>query len=271
MEDMGVSQNAVTASREDAGRHFDERAARYDRIYDDASTDGYALRSRMQKALAAAGDGPGDALDVGMGPGRLCAALAERGWMVSGVDASREMVAVARTRLPAATERLLRGETELLPFADATFDLVTATGVLEYSDLRPAIAEIARVLRPGGRAVLSYPNPRALYAIWKTRLWYPAARGAKRVLGRPNPTMPRGGSPRTPSRFEDELRSAGLVPDSRRESSFLPAITPLEIVLRRPVVWLGERLEQRGGRLGARLFATQVVYAAHKPCDRAAA
>jgi ubiquinone/menaquinone biosynthesis C-methylase UbiE len=262
---MGVSQDAVTTSREDAGRHFDARAARYDRIYDDTSADGYALRSRMQKALDAAGDGPGDALDVGMGPGRLCAALAECGWTVSGVDASREMVAVARTRLPAASERLLQGQTELLPFADATFDLVTATGVLEYSDLRPALAEIARLLRPGGRAVVSYPNPRAVYAIWKTRLWYPAARGAKRILGRPNPTMPRGAAPRTPFRFEDELRRVGLVPDSRRESSFLPALTPLEIVLRGPVIRLGERLERGGGRLRARLFATQFVYAAHKP------
>ncbi len=264
---MGPNQDTVTTSREDAGRHFDAVAVRYDRIYDDTSADGYALRSRMQKALAATGDGPGDALDVGMGPGRLCAELAEHGWTVSGVDASREMVAMARTRLPAASERLLHGETEILPFADATFDLVTATGVLEYSDLQLALAEIERVLRPGGRAVVSYPNPHALYAIWKTRLWYPAARGAKRILGRENPTMPRGAPQQRPAHFEDDLRRAGLVPDSRHESSFLPAITPLEILLPGPVVRLGEHLERSGGRRRARLLATQVVYTAHKPHD----
>jgi len=263
---MGVNADAMTTDKRNAaGRHFDAQAVRYDGRYDDTSADGYALRSRMVKALAAAGDGPGEALDAGMGPGRLCAELAERGWTVSGVDASPEMVAVARTRLPAARDRLLYAEIESLPFPDDTFDLVTATGVLEYSDVPLALAEVARVLRPGGRAIVSYPNPQALYGMWKTRLWYPAARGAKRLLGRDDPTMPRGAAPRTPARFEDDLRRVGLVPDARQESSFLPAITPLEILLPGPVTGLGRRLERKGGPRRARLFATQVVFAAHKP------
>ena len=61
---------------------------------------------------------------------------------------------------------------ESLPFADGSFDAVLATGVLEYSELERALPELARVLRPGGLAVVSYPNPRNLYGLWKTRAWY---------------------------------------------------------------------------------------------------
>src|SRR5690242_2504292 len=139
------------------------------------------LRTRMAAVLRRSGDGPGAALDAGMGPGRQWVALAARGWTVSGVDASEEMVDAARARLPEAHDRLLVAPIEALPFADDSFDLVTATGVLEYAAVPAALAEIARVLRPGGRAVVSYPNPRAVFGMWKTRAWYPAVRAGKRV------------------------------------------------------------------------------------------
>src|SRR5438093_9682034 len=89
---------------------FDDRAGWYDGAYDRENADGYALRSRMQAVLRLLGDGPGAILDAGMGPGRLCAELQARGWTVSGIDASREMVAAARARLPDAAERLLEAE-----------------------------------------------------------------------------------------------------------------------------------------------------------------
>src|SRR5439155_280619 len=106
------------------------------------------------------------------------------------LDASAEMVEAARWRLPEAAERLVVGDIVRLPFADATFDLVVATGVLEYADVERALAELARVLCPGGRAVVSYPNPAALYGIWKSHVWYPAVRGVKRLARRPSLAMP---------------------------------------------------------------------------------
>jgi SAM-dependent methyltransferase len=154
---------------------------------------------------------------------------------------------------------------ESLPFPDASFDVVTATGVLEYSDVARSLGELQRILRPGGRAVVSYPNPQAFYGLWKTRVWYPATRALKRLLHRPNPNMPHGASEMRPARFLDELRRAGLVPVTHSHSSYLALLTPLEQLLPRPTRWIGARLERRDSARTARLFATQIVYHAYKP------
>ena len=124
-----------------------------------------------------------------------------------------------------ARERLLRAEIEALPFAPDSFDAVAATGVLEYADITRAVSELARVLRPGGIAVLSYPNPTAIYGVWKTQVWYRATRFVKRVLQRPHPDLPRGAGRIPPERFEQLLRGAGLESEAREYSSYLPMVT----------------------------------------------
>jgi len=242
---------------------FDAVAARYDRAYDAQNADGHALRARMAVALRLVGDGPGNVLDAGMGPGRLCAELAARGWAVHGVDAAPEMVAAARARLPDAAEHLVEGQIEALPFPDARFDVVVATGVLEYSQLPTALAEIARVLRPGGRAVVSYPNPVAAYGIWKTRVFYPAVRLLKRLLGHEFDTTPPGTGRIRPATFHRLLAGAGLETDSSEYTSYLPIVSPLEVLLPRLTMAAGRRLEGSGDRVGTAL-ATQVVWEAHK-------
>jgi SAM-dependent methyltransferase len=248
--------------------YFGERVGRYDAAYDQASADGYALRSRMRAVVALVGDGPGELLDAGMGAGRLVGELLGRGWTVSGIDASSEMVEAARYRLPEAAARFHVAPIERLPFPEASFDVVTATGVLEYTLVTPALAEIARVLRPGGRAVVSYPNPEALYGLWKTRVWYPGVRNAKRAFRRGNPRMPHGAGALSPARFVEALERAGLGPRRTAYTSFVPLLTPVEQLLPRVSVALGERLEREapGTR---RLFGTQIVYeAAAPPCGR---
>jgi SAM-dependent methyltransferase len=257
-------EGLVTSAPPAAPEYFGERVARYDGAYDGPGADGYALRSRMSAVIRLVGDGPGGLLDAGMGAGRLCAELERQGWTVSGIDASAEMVGAARARLPEARERLVHAPIEELPFPDGTFDVVTATGVLEYANVPDALAEVHRVLRPGGYAVVSYPNPRALYGLWKTRLWYPAIRGAKRLFSRPNPQMPHGASELPPAAFVDALRRSGLCPEALTYTSYLPVITPLERLLPRTAARLGERVERRLPRSG-RLLAIQVVYRARKP------
>lgn len=249
--------------RPDAATYFGGRTSAYDSGYDALNADGHALRARLDAAVRLLGDGPGDVLDVGMGPGRLCAALDQRGWTVSGVDASEEMVTAARLRVPAAAARLVRGEIEALPFADESFDRVAATGVLEYADLPRALAEVARVLRGGGLAVVSYPNPRALYGIWKTRVWYAAVRVAKRLLRGSEQWLPRGGTTVPPGRFSALLVDAGLEIVAVEHTSYLALPSPLDALLPRATERLGRRLEGSGPRT-ARLLATQVVYAARK-------
>src|SRR6266487_6519036 len=88
-------------------------------------------------------------LDVGAGTGRWAATLAERyGCKVWGIDASPEMVEVARKRV-ADTVGLRVGSAERLPFKDAWFERVLMSLVLHLGDRRKALAEAHRVLEPG--------------------------------------------------------------------------------------------------------------------------
>ncbi|MEU4236338.1 class I SAM-dependent methyltransferase [Actinoplanes sp. NPDC026619] len=96
----------------------------------------------------------GVALDAACGTGRHAAHLAARGHRVIGVDSSPEMLARARERVPAGDFRA--GELDRLPLPDAHVDVaVCALALAHLSDLRPAFAELARVVRPGGHLIVT--------------------------------------------------------------------------------------------------------------------
>jgi len=105
--------------------------------------------------VRAAAPGRGDlVLDLGCGTGELATALARGGASVVGVDASERMVAAARARAPSGVT-LVRASAFRLPFGDATFDAAASAFVLRnLHDLPGAFAELARVVRPGGRLAL---------------------------------------------------------------------------------------------------------------------
>jgi ubiquinone/menaquinone biosynthesis C-methylase UbiE len=259
-------QKLIASSERERVALFGERAASswYDAAYDGESADGHALRARMAVTLRLVGDGPGRILDAGMGPGRLVDALARQGWTVSGLDMSEAMVAAARRRLPDAPGRLVRGNIESLPYDDGAFDVVVATGVLEYSNLEKALAELSRVTRSGGRIVVSYPNTHALYAVWKIHVYYRSVQVAKRLLRRPAHTWPGGAGPALPPRFRRLLCESGLEPESLSYASYLLVPAPLEDLFPHASALIGRRLESMGPRGGSWL-ATQIVYSARKP------
>lgn len=254
-----MSSRASSGHAADVGAFFDERAERYDRAYVARGSDGYVLRSRMQAALRLVGPGPGEVLDVGMGPGRLLVELERRGWDVSGVDASTEMVARARQRLPRAAERIVQGEIESLPVSDASFDSVVATGVLEYAEIESAIQEIARVLRPGGTAVVSYPNRGAYYVVWKTHVWYRSVRTAKRLLGLPRPRVSQGSDLVTISRLRALVAGVGLDVVATEYTCYLAIPAPADYLLPRVTESLGRWLERNAVQHAGRL-SCQVVF-----------
>lgn len=99
-------------------------------------------------------------LDVGCGAGALMVALRERGAFVTGVDSSVRMLELARERLGDDTALHAADLSRPLPFADGAFDDVIACLVLHYlEDWAAPLAELRRVLVPGGRLVAAVNHP----------------------------------------------------------------------------------------------------------------
>jgi SAM-dependent methyltransferase len=124
---------------------FDRIAKQYD------ATRGGVERGRLFAGFIAEHLVDGPVLEVGIGTGAIAAALGELGYSVLGVDISAEMLAQARERLGAA---VVRGDAQALPFASAKLHNVVFVHVLHLvGDMGGALAEAARILRPGGRLV----------------------------------------------------------------------------------------------------------------------
>ncbi|MBX3505041.1 MAG: class I SAM-dependent methyltransferase [Parvibaculum sp.] len=146
---------------------FNEAAAKtLEAMY--LTPDVVAQRARVLDLLAPR---PGERiLDVGVGPGLLAEDLArlvgETG-RVTGLDMAEPMVKMARTRLAAMPQAdCVVGNATALDFPDATFDAAVSTQVYEYvADMPKAMAELHRVLKPGGRALI-------LDTDWRSTVWH---------------------------------------------------------------------------------------------------
>ena len=120
------------------------------------------------------GGHPATAVDLATGTGDIAALLEARGIRTVGLDVTPRMIELARARAgPAPGARFLVGDMVSLPFAAASFDLVTTGyGLRNVPDLRQAISEMHRVLRPGGQAFsLDFNKPangavRAVYLLY---------------------------------------------------------------------------------------------------------
>jgi SAM-dependent methyltransferase len=105
---------------------------------------------------------PGRALDAACGTGRVSAYLAAAGHDVVGIDATAQMLEVARAKVPGV--EFAHGRLEALPVADGSFDLAVCCLALEHcADIGPPIAELARAVRPGGRVVLTGLHPSMIH------------------------------------------------------------------------------------------------------------
>jgi ubiquinone/menaquinone biosynthesis C-methylase UbiE len=111
--------------------------------------------------LALAGDVAGRRiLDAGCGSGPLFAALRDRGAIMTGFDKSTGMLELARRRLGDDADLQVADLGCPLPFPDGAFDDVVASLVLHYlEDWSAPLAELRRVLKPGGRLIASVNHP----------------------------------------------------------------------------------------------------------------
>ena len=137
----------------------------YDRLVGEAGSD-YHQNVIFPAALRLLSPKKGEKiLDVACGQGAWCRELSNLGCVVTGIDAAQELIALAEKRGPnKSTERSPRFMTmdasNLSGFADQSFDAVTCILALQNFDpIQPAIKEMARVLRPGGKVFLALNHP----------------------------------------------------------------------------------------------------------------
>jgi demethylmenaquinone methyltransferase / 2-methoxy-6-polyprenyl-1,4-benzoquinol methylase len=153
---------------------FDRIAGVYD-VMNSVMTAGLHHRWR-ERAADLARIGPGTkALDVATGTGDLAIALAQRGADVIGSDFSEGML--ERARVKSSAVRWEQANAMALPYDDDTFDAVTVGfGARNFSDLERGLAEMARVVRPGGRlVVLEITTPHkpplsTFFSLWFDRI-----------------------------------------------------------------------------------------------------
>lgn len=155
---------AVRAQRqENAQAYFASNAAEWDRLR--------ALHIPEELVEGALLDLIGSAqvpnyLDLGTGTGRILELVSSRAVRAVGVDLNAEMLALARARIEKAAlshVQVRRGDLFQLPYGERSFDLITLHQVLHYlEDPSAAVAEAARVLKPGGKVVIVDFAPHAL-------------------------------------------------------------------------------------------------------------
>lgn len=151
-------------------------------------------------------------LEVGCGAGTqlfaggLWAAVGAEGSLV-GLDPAVGMLAQARrkaTEHGARNVRFVQGRAESLPFADGRFDAAVAIGVLEFTDAHRAVAEMARVVRPGGRVAVIGAHQGA-FDLQAMRAWFHPVLALAERYG-----IPPGERTRVYGHLGEVLESAGL-------------------------------------------------------------
>jgi SAM-dependent methyltransferase len=139
----GTSQQSVTDDWKVVDEGWGRRATDFASLSEPANCREYvALHHKLRI------DDSDRLLDVACGAGLAIELAAVRGAVCSGIDASERLVAVARDRSPDADIRV--GDMHALPWADASFDVVTCFRGI-WGTTPDAVGEIRRVLKPGGR------------------------------------------------------------------------------------------------------------------------
>jgi SAM-dependent methyltransferase len=153
-----VPDGSALPAKQTVANDYDSFAEAYTAETETSLANAYYERPAI---LALAGDVAGRRiLDAGCGSGPLFAALRDRAAIVTGIDSSAKMLELARQRLGASADLHHADLRSPLPFPDGAFDDVIASLVLHYlEDWAAPLAELRRVLTPGGRLIVSVDHP----------------------------------------------------------------------------------------------------------------
>jgi ubiquinone/menaquinone biosynthesis C-methylase UbiE/DNA-binding transcriptional ArsR family regulator len=170
VQDQRRLQAALAGRRTKSQEFFSSSAGQWDRVRDELFGDRFHLA-----ALAAFAQGDWTVGDLGCGTGQTSAAIAPFVAHVIAVDASAAMLQAAKKRLQGIDNiELRRGELEALPIDEARLDAATLMLVLHHMpEPERALAEVARVLKPGGRAIVvdMQPHDRENYRQQMGHVW----------------------------------------------------------------------------------------------------
>jgi SAM-dependent methyltransferase len=163
---------------------------------------------------------PGTVLDAACGTGRYSTMLANRGHDVIGVDQSGAMLDIARKKLPSADFR--EGDLTALPLPGRSVDgVICALALVHIPDVASALREFARVLRPGGRLIISDVHPFLVMLGWQAQ--FPAQDGR-------DGENPRRGFMRLHCHLASEYTSAATAAGLRLRGLVEPPLTEAAIV-----------------------------------------
>lgn len=190
-------------------------------------------RTQLNFTMNALARESGRVLNLGCAAGIEIAALRAAGFTVVGADFVHLMLLASQKRFAEDPKvGLARADAEFLPFPNGSFDHVVCLGVLEYlQSYDRSIAEVHRVLRPGGSAVFALPSRVSLYNlshVAEEATLAPIWRAGKRILGKASTSQ----VPQhhrnlcVPGRFLAQLEKAGLHPFDHANTAFL--LAPLD-------------------------------------------
>ena len=230
--------------------YFEARGGEWAEAYQASNAAGHALRERRRRVLELLDGMEGDILDVGCGPAIFAEELARRGWRFFGVDRALTMLEVARNQVSASGgSRVALADAPALPFPSDRFDALVCVGVLDrVPNQEGAIADFVRVVRHGGRIVVSFPNARSPYTLWSNTVYRPGVGWVKsrvnRARGRSTPPNRDSSTMlRTPASATALLRRAGATVTAVEHFHFDLLLSPLDEAFPRLAATLVRRLE----------------------------
>ncbi|MFQ6028986.1 MAG: class I SAM-dependent methyltransferase [Dehalococcoidia bacterium] len=248
--------------------HFGNSSKNWDAVYGDRrDVNAVRIRERQRRILQYVDQlnlpAGSRVLDLGCGAGRASVELLQRGFDLEGVDISEDMVNLARQNAEQAgftgSFNFQVGDAENLPFEDSSFDLIVSIGMLGVGPVtwgRSVMAELHRIVKPGGHVALTYPNMLSIgHAFSKIDVPISFRRFVRKMLGRSvaneKPAWVMDRTKYTPGQFNRMVGRIGFQTIGSVSLGYAPIeILGRSILSKQGALWLDNMLHRLAQRPG---------------------